>query len=168
MLSGLGLSFFSFIPSSIKKAVVHSAVTRAFRLTSSYKLFDAEIKFLKNFFRNNGFPKQLIESVSRSVLDKIFNSNVPTCLTAAKLEKFIVLPYFGAKSINLQKDIVDLLTKYYPYLNPKVVLRNRFTISSLFHFKDRVPKCYRSGIVYKFRCSSCEESYIGSTYRVFH
>ena len=89
------------------------------RLTSSYKLFNAEIKFLKNFFRNNGFPKQLIESVIRSVLDKIFNPNIPTCLIAAKLEKYIVIPYFGAKSINLQKDIVDPLSKYYPYLNPR-------------------------------------------------
>ena len=49
-------------------------------------------------------------------------------------------------------------------MNLRVVLRNRFTISSLFHFKDRIPKCLRSGIVYKFSCSSCEESYIGSTY----
>ena len=162
--TGLGLSFFSFIPFSIKKAVVHSAVYRAFRLSSTYKSFDNELNFIRNFFRINGFPKYLIESVIKCVLDKLFSPKIDTPPSVAKLEKYIVLPYFGAKSINLKKDVVDLLAKYYPYLNLKVVLRNRFTISSLFHFKDRIPKCLRSGIVYKFSCSSCEESYIGSTY----
>ena len=161
--TGLGLSFFSFIPATVKKAVIHSAVFRAFRLSSSYKLFDVELNFLKDFFRNNGFPRHLIESVIKGVLDKIFISSSPPP-SVPKLEKYIVLPYFGAKSVNLQRDICDLLTQYYPYMNPKIVLRNRFTVSSLFKFKDRIPKCLRSGIVYQYRCSSCEESYIGSTY----
>ena len=162
--TGLGLSFFSFIPFSIKKAVIHSAIYRAFRISSTYSIFHVELNFIRNFFRTNGFPNHLIEAVTRSVLDKLFSPKSPTLPTVAKLDKYIVLPYFGAKSINLQKDIIDLLGKFYPYLNPKVVLRNRFTISSLFNFKDRIPKCLRSGIVYKYSCSSCGESYIGSTY----
>ena len=147
---------------------MHSAVFRAFRLSSSYQLFDSELSFFKALFRKSGYQKQLIESVIRSVLNKIFIPRTPTCLTVPKLDKNIVLPYFGAKSMSLQRDIVDLLSQYYPYLNPKVVLRNRLTVSSFFHFKDRIPKCLRSGIVYKFRCSSCEESYIGSTYVRLH
>ena len=135
--TGLGLSFFSFIPSTVKKSVVVSAVTRAFRLTSSYQLFDCELNFLRKVFQNNGFPKQLIESVTviRYVLDKVFLPRVPTSLIVRRLEKYFVLPYFGAKSSNLQKDIIDLLVKYYPFLSPKIVLRNRFNISSLFHFQ---------------------------------
>ena len=53
--TGLGLSFFSFIPSTVKKLVLVSAVTRAFRLTSSYKLFDCELNFLNP--RPAGGPK---------------------------------------------------------------------------------------------------------------
>lgn len=166
--TGLGLSFFSFIPSSIRKAVMHSAVVRAFRISSNYHLLDTELNFLKTFFHNNGYPKQLIEAVIKSVLNKMLSVRVPTIQTAKKLEKYIVLPYFGAKSISLQKDINNLLTFFYPYLNPKIVLRNQFSIASLFHFKDRIPKGSRSGVVYQFRCSSCEESYIGSTYVRLH
>ena len=162
MFTGLGLSFFSFIPAPVKKAVVHSAVVRAFRLSSSYHYFDKELNFL--FFCQNGYPKQLIESVIRSVLDKIFSPPTHSVPAVGKLQKYFILPYFGAKSSSLQKDVIELLETYYPYLQPKIVLRNRFTISSLFRFKDRIPKCLRSGVVYRFRCSSCEESYIGSTY----
>ena len=166
--TGLGLSFFSFIPSCVKKAVVHSAVNRAFRICSNYQLLNCEFNFLKRFFQNNGYPKQLIESVIRSVLDKMMGTPVPPSPTVKRLERYFVLPYFGTKSISLQNDIASLLTYYYPYLNPKIVLRNRFTIASLFRFKDRIPKYSRSGIVYEYRCSSCEESYIGSTYMRLH
>ena len=166
--TGLGPSFFSFIPSCVRKAVLHSAVIRAFRISSNYQLLHTELNFLKSFFLNKGYPKQLIESVIRHVLDKVFSPRVPTAMAPKKLEKYFVLPYFGNKSISLQNDIISLLSQFYPYLNPKIVLRNRFSIASLFRFKDRIPKCSRSGIVYEFRCSSCEESYIGSTYVRLH
>ena len=63
----------------------------------------------------------------------------------------------------MQKDIADVLTAFYPYLDPRVILRNTFTIGSLFRFKDKVPKACSSGVIYQFCCSSCGESYIGST-----
>ena len=162
--TGLGLSFFSFIPQTVKRAIVYSAVTRAFRLCSNYKLIDIELNFIRDFFQKNGYPKQFIETIIRTVLDKMLNKRSMTVPTVPKLEKYFVLPYLGKGSINMQNELTEMFKKFYPYLSPKIVLRNRFTIGSLFKFKDNVPMCIRSGVVYQFRCSSCEESYIGSTY----
>ena len=65
-----------------------------------------------------------------------------------KSEKYIVLPYFGMKSKNLQKDILSLHSSYQisSLHEPQDRARNIFSISSLFHFINRVPNCYRSAV----------------------
>ena len=160
--TGLGLSFFSFIPKTVKLAVIQSAIFRAFKLCSSFKLFDLELRFLRTFFKSNGFPTHLFDFNVRRFLDKQF-MRLPSSCNVPKLKKYLVLPYFGQQSLKLQKDITDVLKAFYPYLDPRVVLRNTFTIGSLFRFKDKVPKACSSGVIDQFCCSSCGESYIGST-----
>ena len=164
--TGLGLSFFfSFIPFSIKKAIIQSFICRAYRVSSSYRLFDMELSFLKKkkFLKNNGFPKALVESTIASFLNKRFVP-VPAQPDVSKLQKHLLLPYFGKRSMKLKNEIDALLRKFYPYIDPKLILRNSFTVSSLFKFKDCVPKACRSAVVYKFSCPLCKGSYIGSTY----
>ena len=133
------------------------------RRLSSYKLFDLELSFLKKFFKDNGFPRLLVESAIATILNKRFVPH-PTKLNVPKLKKFFVLPYFGKRSVKLKNEIEAILRKFYPYLDPRLILRNNFTVGSLFKFKDCVPKACRSAIVYKFSCPSCGGSYIGSTY----
>ena len=38
-------------------------------------------------------------------------------------------------------------------------------IGYYFKFKDRVPDCLQSGVVYKYKCGRCNSSYIGKTFR---
>ena len=160
--TGLGLSFFSFIPKSIKTAVLQSAIYRAFKLCSSYKLFDCELGFLKTFFKNNGFPSHLINFSIRKFLSKQYD-RVQMSFDVPKLKKYLTFPYFGEQSVKMKQDITEVLTAFYPYIDFRVVLRNSFTTGSLFKFKDRVPKECSSGVIYKFCCPSCGGSYIGST-----
>ena len=75
------------------------------------------------------------------------------------------MPYFGAQSEELKKEVLKLLTKYVPNYSFKFVLVNNFTIGSLFPFKDRLPSHMQASLVYKFSCSRCESMYIGSTCR---
>ena len=58
-----------------------------------------------------------------------------------------------------------VLTKFYPFLDPRIVLVNSFSVGSFFRYKDRLSKCCYSSVVYKFCCASCGASYVGSTYR---
>ena len=162
--TGLGTSFFSFIPFVIKSSIVKSAVFRAYMINSSFKNFDCELSFLKKFFCSNGFPLHMINTTIKSFLDKRY-SNPEQKFSVPKLVKYFVLPYFGKQSLAMQKEFITILTKFYPYLDPKVVLKNNFTIGSLFRFKDVIPKHCRSGVVYKYSCASCQASYVGSTQR---
>ena len=161
--TGLGLSFFSFIPNSIKQAILSSALYRAYNISSTFKLFDREVSFLRNFFIESGFPKWLIETAISKFLNKQFTRS-PCMYNVKKLEKYFVLPFFGKQSMKLRTEIEALLKKFYPFLCPRIVLRNSFSIGSLFRFKDLVPKASRSAVIYKFSCPSCGGTYIGSTY----
>ena len=42
---------------------------------------------------------------------------------------------------------------------------NKTTSSNKFHFKDRIPKDLNAGVVYKFQCGLCNESYHGECVR---
>ena len=68
----------------------------------------------------------------------------------------------------MKREISDLLAKFYPYLDPRIILFNSFSIGSLFRFKDKLPKCCQSTVVYEFSCASCGASYVGSTLRNLH
>ena len=49
--------------------------------------------------------------------------------------------------------------------NIKVILKLTNHFSSLFRFKDVIPKDLRSHLVYKFQCSSCNATCYGKTAR---
>ena len=42
---------------------------------------------------------------------------------------------------------------------------NQFTVGRMFPFKDMIPKCIRSNVVYKYECGICNSTYIGETTR---
>ena len=96
----------------------------------------------------------MIESAIGNFLNKHFIP-APAHHQVERLEKFFVLPFFGKRAMKMNKEIDIILRKFYPYLNPRLVLRNKFTIGSLFKFKDQVPKVCRSAVVYRFSYPSC-------------
>ena len=49
--------------------------------------------------------------------------------------------------------------------NIKVILKSTNHFSSLFRFKDVIPKDLRSHLVYKFQCSSCNATCYGKRAR---
>ena len=165
--SGLGTSFFSFISRSLKYSAISSLLNRAFRISSSYSSLHSELEFMKRFFQNNGFPLNLVYTFIRKFLD-IQYAKPSVSYDVPKLQRYFVFPYFGAGSDKMKRDLADILTKFYPYLNPRIVLMNTFSIGSLFRHKDRLPKSCQSAVVYQFCCASCGASYVGSTLRNLH
>ena len=51
---------------------------------------------------------------------------------------------------------------------PRIILVNKFTISSFFKYKDTLPLMSRSSVIYKYVCSQCEAEYVGVTSRALH
>ena len=106
----------------------------------------------------------MVEFSVRDFLQKQFSKEA-VFASAKKLEKYFVLPFFGDQSLNLQRDVSNLIAKFYPFLDPRIVLRNQFSIGTFFRYKDRLPKSCHSGVIYEFSCASCQASYVGSTYQ---
>ena len=131
--SGLGTSFFSFIFRSVKLFATSSAVFRAYHVSSTYSSFHYELQFIKRFFADNGFPIKIVDSFIHRFLDSKYTGTMKS-VDVPKLEKYFVLPYFGVESENLKRDITNLLSKFYPFLNAKIVLVSSFSFGSFFRY----------------------------------
>lgn len=123
-----------------------------------------EFDFLRSFFSNNGFPSFLIDSEISRFLNSKFQPS-PTILTASKQQLYLSFPFFGQQSEKLIKELTDILSKHFYAINFNFIPVNNFKISSLFHFKDNLPGCLRSSVVYRFRCVHCTSGYVGYTSR---
>ena len=128
---------------------------------------DSEFNFIKLFFKNNGFPVQLVDFSICKLLNHVYSPNllVPT---VPKLKQYFVFPFFGVQSEKLKQELTSLLEKFYPQIDVNVILINKFKIGSFFRFKDRIPVGCQSSVVYLFSCASCDASYIGSTKRALY
>ena len=85
--------------------------------------------------------------------------------TAPKKELLIILSFLGTMSSNLKRKLQTSIRNSLPQCNIKVILKSTNHLSSLFRFKDVIPKELRSHLVYKFSCSSCNATYYGKTER---
>ena len=160
--TGLGLSFFSFLPYAYKVTAIKSLIYRAYHLSSSLLAFHVELKFLSDYFFNNGYPKKLFDVCVGKFINSIYVRdnliyNVPKQLI------YVSLPYFGTKSELLASDLKSILNLSYPQIEFKFAFNSTHKIGSFFKFKDRIPASLCSNIVYKYKCNSCQEFYIGST-----
>ena len=49
----------------------------------------------------------------------------------------------------------------------KVIVKSSTRLAKFFRFKDKIPLCLRSNIVYKFACGRCSATYYAETCRYF-
>ena len=86
-----------------------------------------------------------------------------TTPTVPKKELFIVLRYLGTMSSNLKQKLRTYSKNSLPQCNIKIILNSTNGLSSLFRFKDVIPKELQFHIVYKFSCGNCNATYYGKT-----
>ena len=86
-----------------------------------------------------------------------------TTPTVPKKELFIVLRYLGTMSSNLKQKLRTYSKNSLPQCNIKIILNSTNGLSSLFRFKDVIPKELQFHIVYKFSCGNCNVTYYGKT-----
>jgi hypothetical protein len=162
--SGLGLSFFSYVPHTFKVNAIITLIHRAYYLSSSFISFSAEQDYLRNFFSNNGYPVHLFEKMCRRFLNSVYHPK-PVSTDVPRRDVYFSVPYYGRESERLYSGLTESLSAFYPQFNFKLLPINSFTIGSFFPYKDRVPDGLRSDVIYKFSCESCSASYIGSTHQ---
>ena len=139
---------------------------RAYNISSNLLHFSLETEYIKRLFFSNGYPMTLIEGILSKILSSKTDPQIPV-LTAPKKPAYFVIPYFGHKSVSLKIELTKLISEYFPHIEPKLILVNSFSIRSFFQFKDALPTCLRSCVIYQFRCvHPCTSAYVGSTMRL--
>ena len=82
-----------------------------------------------------------------------------------KKNLFLVLPYFEPSSLQtitkLKKSLKDILN----CCKLQIAFKSQNKLVKAFRFKDRIAKELTSGVVYKFPCGLCNESYYGECVR---
>ena len=120
-------------------------ISRAYTICSNYVSFDFELKFLRQYFSNNGYPILLFDRYVKEFLSKLYNSEQETeCSNNFLHVKF---SYFGPQSDKLKFELSSLFRKYLCDVTPRIILNNSFTLSSLFQHKGKLPTALRSCVV---------------------
>ena len=163
--TGLYLQADSFLPENYKLGLINTLLNRAFRLCSSWQGFHKEVEFLRNILRQNGFTMAAFDRCLTSFLDKLHSAPPPKAETVPKKSVLLVLPYAGYLSKHVKQNITTLCARFLPQIDVRIVFKPSNRLSMMFLFKDRYPKCLRSGIVYKYKCSKCNLAYIGQSMR---
>ena len=86
-------------------------------------------------------------------------------LTVEKSPVYCVLPFLGQKSVSIRNKISRLITNSYPQVSLRVIFRPSNTIGQWFKYKDCIPDALQSSVVYEYKCSRCNATYIGQTKR---
>ena len=69
----------------------------------------------------------------------------------------------------MKKELQLLFLQHFPKIDVNIVLVNNLNIGSFFNYKDSLPLCAQTSVVYEYKCSQCSDAmYIGSTYRTQH
>ena len=71
----------------------------------------------------------------------------------------LVISYLGSISLQPMTKKKKLLKNILTCCKFQIVFKNKTRLGSNFHFKDQIPKDLTSGVVYKFKCALCNESY---------
>ena len=88
--------------------------------------------------------------------------------TIPKKDTFLVLPFLGSQSEVLARRVKSCVSKFYSFVNPRVILNNTCRIKSFFPYKDRFSRSQRSKVVYRANCWDCDSFYVGKTKRRLH
>ena len=164
--TGLGLNFYSCCPLNFKLNSCKTLLHRAYTNCSNWLNFSEEVTQLEKYFQQNSYPLHVFHQQVKTFLNSIFHPKL-AIPTVPKCKKYYSFPFMGPYTKTIQKELLLLITKYYPFLDPKLIFSNSFKIGSFFHFKDAFEPLMRAGVVYIYNCPKCDlGKYIGCTSRL--
>ena len=162
--SGVYSNFESFLPPVYKFGMVYTLVYRCFRISSNWTQFHTELTFLKGIFRKNDYPENFIDKCFKKILNNVnlVKENVPT---VKKKRLLLVLPYLGIIFLQTRTKLQQALKGVLNCCKLEIVFKCQARLSNSFRYKDPIPKDLIFGVVYKFQCGLCNESYYGESIR---
>ena len=165
--TGLTLNFSSFVPFLYKINLIKTLISRAYKLSSSYINFHKEIEKITSILSNNGFKTCIINKNLKEFINKLYYEKEKLIKKPEKQKIYIKVPFHGEESFRLRKNLKDLIKNYFPQITLNIIFDNNFNIKSFFKFKEQIPNVLKSNIIYKYKCDSCNATYIRKTSRHF-
>ena len=154
----------NFIPISYKYGLVNTLIIRCFKICSSYEKLHDEIVYLKQIFKHNRYPNDFVGLCTKKVFDKLYITK-KIYQTVEKKQLLIILPFLGHLSFETRNRLNSCIRNQLPSCSLRIVFQSKTRLSSLFKFKESIPKYLRSHLIYKFLCSCCNATYYGETER---
>ena len=158
--SGVFTNFKSFISTVYKFGLVYTLLHCCFNITSSYEKFYNKINALKQIFKLNGYPIQFIDRCIKQFLQKLYVTKAIQD-TVNKKQLLLVLQFLGSQSFSVRKRLQSCIRNHLPYCSLRITFQSKTRLSSLFCFKDIIPKEVNPHHVYKFTCCCCNATYYG-------
>ena len=165
--SGVFTNYESHLPEVYKKGLISTLLYRAYMINSTYMSLHDEVEKLKQIFKCNGYPMKFVDRCILKFFNKIHEKRIPVH-TVPRKEITIVLPFLGTTSYDVQKKLGATIRQLLPFCQLKCVFKASSRMSAYFKYKDSFPISLRSGVIYKFTCAHCNESYIGCTQRYWN
>lgn len=164
--SGVYTNYNSFMPNNYKKSLIITLVFRLYTIIFEPATFDIELKYLRGIIFKNGYPLPFIDSCVKKFFQKR-QQRAAAANNAVEVneELTIVLPYLGTVTTQLKTKLRTLFSSYLPNSRIRVISKMSFRMGNLFRFKDTFPDSIISDIVYFYKCSSCNATYVGKSYR---
>ena len=162
--SGVFTNFDSFIPISHKHGLVNTLIFRCFKICSSYEKLHNEIVYLKEIFKCNKYPNGFIDLCIKKFFDKLYITK-KIYQTVEKKQLLIILPFLGHLSFETRNRLNSCIRTQLLSCSLRIAFQSKTRLSSLFKFKESIPKYLRSYLIYKFSCSCCNATYFGENER---
>ena len=86
-------------------------------------------------------------------------------ITLPKKTLFLVLSYLGPLSLQTTTKLRKFLKGILNCCKLQIMFKSQNKLAKAFCFKDHISKELTSGVVYKFQCGLCNESYYGECVR---
>ena len=140
----------SFLTEIYKTGLVRTLLFRLFTICSNWQLIHDEIEHLRLVMRKNAYPDRLIDTVVNRFLTRIFVAKDVTTTVKSYKTFQLYLPYLGPLTSRTEQSINKLLEQYIPKCRVRVITKASVRLSSLFNFKDKIPRYLSSGVINKF------------------
>ena len=164
--TGLVLNYHAIAPKKYKKAVVVGFVHRIYRACSTWQYFHNSLDKAIEILERNQYPPSFYQPVIKDTLEKIIRPpeeksedpiTEPTTVTTQKYK--IYLQYRGLPT-------GDFIRGLHRINAPVIAISKMRKITTLLpSLKSPVESRIRSGVIYNFPCSVCNDSYVGYTTR---
>jgi len=145
-----------------------SLTYHCFHICSSYFLLHSTLFNLKKTLLQNGYPRGILCYNINDVLNRQKNRSAEPAPTDPKKDVILVMPFLGFQSEALTWHVKSCISKFYGFVNLKVIFQNTCRIKSFLPYKDQFSCSQRSKLVYKASCWDCDSFYVGKSKQQLH